>query len=90
MLANIRFYPSARGPSTSGGALTIPRSRAALTASTSGPEFVLGPSQHTHVRLWGGSEAEKVADGSAGSLDYLIEKDAQDIPCFPLHLLHAR
>jgi hypothetical protein len=34
-------YPSALGPSTSGGSFTTPRSRAALTASTSGPELVL-------------------------------------------------
>jgi len=34
-------YPSALGPSTSGGSLTTPKSRAALTASTSGPELVL-------------------------------------------------
>jgi hypothetical protein len=34
-------YPSALGPSTSGGTLMTPRSRAALTASTSGPVFVL-------------------------------------------------
>jgi hypothetical protein len=34
-------YPSARGPSTSGGTLITPKSMAALTASTSGPELVL-------------------------------------------------
>jgi len=37
-------YPSALGPSTSGGTFTTPRSRAALTASTSGPELVLSVS----------------------------------------------
>jgi len=40
-------YPSALGPSTSGGTFTTPKSRAAFTASTSGPEFVLS-SVHVH------------------------------------------
>lgn len=34
-------YPSARGPSTSGGTLTTPISRHFFTASTSAPLFVL-------------------------------------------------
>lgn len=34
-------YRSALGPSTSGGTFTTPLSIAALTASISGPEFVL-------------------------------------------------
>lgn len=47
---SIRIYPSALGPSTSGGTLMTPKSRAAFTASTSGPVFDL-PSAlfHRHV-----------------------------------------
>ena len=40
-------YPSARGPSTSGGTFTTPLSKFALIASISGPVFVLPSAPHS-------------------------------------------
>ena len=55
-------YPSALGPSTSGGTFTTPRSRAALTASTSGPELVLFVSHLTPSKASGRRRNAKVQE----------------------------